>query len=122
MEMLLALIHKEMNAGFDRVTSRLDRINGTVQEQGKQIAVLETAMDLNATAVQQTAQDLSQMATDFIDHRARCPFDKNGNPTENARDYVKLPRSHVMAAGSLGAIIATTLIEMLPRLFARLAP
>lgn len=113
------LIHEEMKRGFDGIHERLDRLNGQVRRHGEQIAVLENQATTAARSSESTFSFLTSIQKDFTSHRARCPFDKDGNP---AIDITQLGchgstrRRDAAIGASTGAAIMAALIEGLPRL------
>lgn len=118
MDSTVDIILHEMRVGFDAINRRLDAINGTVRKHGEQLAVFES---------QQIDDRLEEITSEFITHRARCPFDANhvagaGKDAVTANDQLiltlakRIRRNQGIAAASIGGAGALAAVELLPRI------
>lgn len=121
MDRILQLLRDEMRDGFGRVTEQLGKMNDTVMEHGTQIAVLESTLRTQVESLKATTVELDYLGENFNQHRARCPFDRQGlgftigEHAELSRQAMEgMPKKQVAVAGGIGALVATVLVEVIP--------
>lgn len=129
MDQILNLLRDEMRDGFGRVTEQLGKMNDTVTDHGAQIAVLDSTLRMQVESLKATTVELDDIAENFNQHRARCPFDRQGlgftvgEHAELARQVTEgMPKKQVAVAGGIGALVATALSEVLPYLVRKVFP